>query len=57
MAEGAFTFIQAVFHVVLFIVVHGHRTRRDVKTQRKQRGLQKRNSSVPPAYASEQSAL
>jgi hypothetical protein len=36
MDDGAFAFIQAVFHVVLFIVVHGQRARRGIKTPRKQ---------------------
>ena len=31
MEDGAFRFIQAVFHVLLFILVHGNRARNSVR--------------------------
>jgi hypothetical protein len=31
MEDGAFAFIQAVFHVLLFIVVHANRARNGVR--------------------------
>ena len=36
MEDGAFAFIQAVFHVLLFIVVHGNRARNGVRSDHKQ---------------------
>ena len=36
MEDGAVAFIQAVFHVLLFIVVHGSRTRNGVRHGHKQ---------------------
>jgi len=36
MEDGAFAFIQAVFHVLLFIVVHGNRARNGVRPSHKQ---------------------
>jgi hypothetical protein len=47
MDDGAFAFIQAVFHVALF-VLHGHRARLGTKPGRKQRVVQKRNPAVSP---------
>ena len=37
MEDGAFAFIQAVFHVVLFFVIHGRCSRHRIKTNRKQK--------------------
>jgi hypothetical protein len=54
MADDAFAFTQAVFHVVLFIVAHGHRARQGNKAPRKQREAQNRNPLCPPACASKQ---
>jgi hypothetical protein len=51
MADDAFAFIQAVFHVILFIVVHGHRARRGIKAHRKQTEVHNRNSTNPPQLA------
>ena len=31
MEDGAFAFIQALFHVLVFIVVHGNRARNGVR--------------------------
>lgn len=39
--DGAFSFIQALFHVVLFIVVHGHRA------QRRNKGQDRRRVTIP----------
>ena len=36
MEDGAFAFIQAVFHVLLFIVIHGNRARNGVRPDPKQ---------------------
>jgi hypothetical protein len=35
MADNSSAFIQAVFHVILFIVIHGHRGQRGFKARRK----------------------
>jgi hypothetical protein len=42
MEDGAFAFIQAVFHVLLFIVVHGSRARKGVRPSHKQKRSLKR---------------
>ena len=42
MEDGAFAFIQAVFHVLLFIVVHGKRARNGVRPSHKQNRSPKR---------------
>jgi hypothetical protein len=34
MNDGGFAFIQAVFHVVLFIVIHGQRTKQRPRVNR-----------------------
>jgi hypothetical protein len=45
MEDGAFAFIQAVFHVLLFIVVHGNRARNGVRPGHKNnRSLKPRRS-------------
>ena len=49
MSDDAFAFIQAVFHVILFIVVHGHRARHGIRAHRKQRKVHNRNSTIPPS--------
>jgi hypothetical protein len=54
MADDAFAFIQAVFHVVLFIVLHGHRARLVSKPTA---GKERRKTDIPfcpPACASKQ---
>jgi hypothetical protein len=48
MDDSPFTF-HAVFHVVVFIVVHGLRARQGAKANRKQKGVQNRNSAMPPS--------
>ena len=50
--DGAFSFIQAVFHVILFIVVHCNRSGRGIKTTRKQPATQKRDLALPPTLRS-----
>ncbi len=35
MEDGAFAFIQAVFHVLLFLVVHGNRARNGARPTHK----------------------
>jgi hypothetical protein len=40
--------LHAVFHVIIFILVHGLRERKGAKTNRKQRGAQNRKSVLPP---------
>jgi len=47
MDDCAFTFAHAVFHAVLFFVIHGPLAQQAIKTNRKQRDLQKRNSAMP----------
>jgi hypothetical protein len=42
MEDGAFGFIQAVFHVLLFILVHGNRARNAVRPSHKQNRSLKR---------------
>ena len=46
MNDDPFTFINAVFHVVLFFVIHGHLRRRRTDTDRKQKGVRSRNVSA-----------
>jgi hypothetical protein len=48
MDDNPFTF-HTVFHVIVFIVVHGLRARKGAKTNRKQRGMQNRNSVMSPS--------
>jgi hypothetical protein len=47
MADNPFAFAHAVFHVIVFIVVHGLRARRGIKPPSKQTGAQNRNSVMP----------
>jgi hypothetical protein len=42
MEDGAFAFIQAVFHMLLFIVVHGNRARKGARPSHKQNRSLKR---------------
>ena len=42
MEDSAFAFIQAVFHVLLFIVVHGTRARNGVRPSHRQNESLKR---------------
>ena len=46
MADDPFAFIQAVFHLILFIVVHGQRTRSGIKAPRNRIEPQARNSAT-----------
>jgi hypothetical protein len=45
MEDGAFALIQAVFHVLLFIVVHGNRARNGVRPSHKQNRSPKRKEA------------
>jgi hypothetical protein len=42
MEDGAFAFVQAVFHVLLFVLVHGNRARKGVRPGHKRNHLPKR---------------
>ena len=42
MEDGAFAFIQAVFHVVLFILVHGNRARNAARPSQRRNHSPKR---------------
>jgi hypothetical protein len=42
MEDCAFAFIQAVFHVLLFILVHGNRARNRVRPSNRRNHLPKR---------------
>ena len=48
MNDGGFAFAQAIFHVALFFVIHGCRTRSGIKTKRNQGRSQKRNATIHP---------
>ena len=45
MEDGAFAFIQAVFHVLLFIVVHGNRAQTGLRPSHKQKQLLQRKGA------------
>jgi len=45
MENGAFAFIQAVFHIVLFLVVHASRARNGVRLNHKHNRTLKRKES------------
>ena len=45
MEDGAFGFIQAVFHVLLFILVHGNRARNGVRPSHTQHQSVKRKEA------------
>jgi hypothetical protein len=51
MNDEPFAFIQALFHVVLFFVIHGVVRRRRTNTDRKETRVQNRNSSLSQSAA------
>ena len=42
MEDGAFIFVQAVFHVLLFALMHGNRARNGVRPSQRRNHLPKR---------------
>ncbi len=48
MDDGVLAFIQAVFHVVLFIVIHGQRAQQGLQARRKQTNSRETVKRRPP---------
>jgi hypothetical protein len=47
MVDNNFAFIQAVFHVIVFILIHGSRSQRGTRVNSNQRVKKSRDASKP----------